>query len=59
MKAKEIAKEDLERWKKDGWIPVACRICDEVMLYPSPTYTEKMLVGWECDMCRRRKHDRI
>ena len=52
MKANEINDEMRERWEKDGWFPVVCRICDEVMLYPRPTYREEMFIGWECQKCK-------
>lgn len=54
MKAHEITADDLERWERDGWFAVVCRICNEVMLYPKPTYKPEMFVGWECRECQRR-----
>lgn len=57
MKAKEITAEDRKRWKKNGYFPVVCRICDDVMLYPTPTYKPEMFIGYECQECKRRnKH---
>ena len=54
MKANEITTEDRERWKKNGYFPVVCRLCDDVMLYPFPTYKHEMFIGWECQECKRR-----
>ena len=54
MKAKEITAEDRERWKKNGYFPVVCRICDDVMLYPMRTYKPEMFIGYECQECKRR-----
>ena len=55
MKASEITKEDIEQWKKDGYFPVVCRLCDEVMLYPKANYDPKMFErgGYECG-CHKR-----
>ncbi len=53
MQANEITKEESQRWKREGWIPVPCRICGEVMLFPSKTYSEEQLIGYECQECTR------
>lgn len=54
MKANEVTGKMIERWEKDGWIAAACRICNDVMLFPKSTYRKEMLVGWECSECRKR-----
>lgn len=54
MKANEITAEDRKRWKTNGWFPVICRICNEVMLYHKDHYNPKNFIGWECQECRRR-----
>lgn len=57
MKAYEVTGKMIKKWEKDGWIAVACRICNDVMLFPSPTYNKKMLIGYECPECKRRKRN--
>lgn len=48
MKGNKITPNDMARWDKRGWFPVACRICGEVMLFPKGLYSKKDLAGWEC-----------
>ncbi len=52
MKANEFTQSDFERWKKDGWIPCACRLCGEITLFPKKTYKQEQLVGYECANCK-------
>lgn len=54
MKTSEITTEDLINWKRKHYIPVACRICNEVELFPDEQYKEEQLVGWECSTCKQR-----
>ena len=42
------------KWKRRGFFPAVCRICDDVILYPMPTYKPEMFIGWECQECKRR-----
>lgn len=54
MKGNEITKDQYDRWDKDGWFPVCCRICGEVMLYPKENYKKEWFIGWECGSCKNR-----
>ena len=54
MKGNEITKKDITQWGEDGWFPVCCRICGEVMLYPK-TYNKDDFIGYECSICRAVK----
>lgn len=54
MKANEITAEDRKRWEINGWFPVICRICNEVVLYHKDHYNPKNFIGWECQECKRR-----
>ena len=54
MKGYESTKEDRERWKKEGYIVVACRLCGDLMLFSKDHYTEQDLIGYECPSCLRR-----
>lgn len=44
---------DMEKWKKDGMIPVACRLCGEVVLYPSKFFKKDELANYECPDCKK------
>jgi len=48
MKGNEVTRKDIIKWNKEGFFPVACRICGGVMLYPKGKYNHKDFVGWEC-----------
>lgn len=48
MKGNEITRQDMERWKKEGFFPVSCRLCGKVMLFSKMSYRPKEFVGWEC-----------
>lgn len=55
MKGNEITKEQMERWKKDGWFPVSCRLCGEVTLFLKSHYSPKTFErGYECG-CHKRQ----
>lgn len=56
MKANEITEKQVKEWDADGWFPVPCRICDEVMLFPKKNYTEEQCIGYECYECRNRMY---
>lgn len=55
MKANEITNKQVKEWDERGLFPVACRICDEVILFPKENYTEEQCIGYECFECRVRK----
>lgn len=52
MKATEITEEMRTRWKRDGYFPVVCRTCNDVILYPSENYSPKQFIGFECQQCK-------
>ena len=52
MKGSEIKETDRKRWEKAGKIPVACRFCGEIMLFPKETYKPEQLAGYECANCK-------
>ena len=52
MKGDQVTSVDIKKWKEDGRIPVACRLCGEVMLFSSKFYKEEDLVGYECANCK-------
>ena len=56
MKGYEITKEQTNSWDKDGWFPVVCRLCGEVMLFPKKTYDPKIFEerSYECG-CHERQ----
>lgn len=53
MKASDIKESDRKRWEKARMIPVACRLCGEIMLFPKETYRPEQLAGYECTNCKR------
>lgn len=52
MKGNEVTNEDMEKWKKDGMIPATCRLCGEVVLYPSKFFKMGELENYECADCK-------
>ena len=48
MKGNEVTTEDMIRWDVQGYFPVACRLCGEIMLFPKESYKKSQLIGWEC-----------
>ena len=52
MKGNEITDADMKRWKKDGRIPAVCRLCGEVVLYPSIFLKKDELANYECADCK-------
>lgn len=48
MKGNEVTQKDRITWDKEGYFPVACRLCGEVMLFPKKTYSKSNFKGWEC-----------
>ena len=52
MKGNEITDADMKRWEKDGAIPVVCRLCGEVVLYPSKFFKKDELANYECSNCK-------
>ena len=45
MKGYEITKKDRIKWDKEGYFPVACRLCGEVMLFPKKAYSKLNFKG--------------
>ena len=52
MKGNEITTADMKRWEKEGRIPVSCRLCGEVILYPSKLFKKDELANYECINCK-------
>lgn len=52
MKVNEITDTDMKRWKKDRRIPAVCRLCGEVVLYPSKFFKKDELAYYECSDCK-------
>ena len=52
MKGDEITTADMKRWEKEGRIPVVCRLCGEVVLYPSKFFRKDEFVNYECVNCK-------
>lgn len=52
MKGDEITTADMKRWEKEGRIPAVCRLCGEVVLYPSKFFKRDDLSNYECDDCK-------
>lgn len=48
MKGNEVTQKDRIKWDKEGYFPVACRLCGEVMLFPKKAYSKLNFKGWEC-----------
>lgn len=57
MKGNEITQKNRDDWKSRGWFPVVCRICGEVMLYPTENYKPEWFAGWECGCCKKEGDD--
>jgi hypothetical protein len=52
VKGNEITTADMKRWEKEGWIPAVCRLCGEVVLYPSKFFKMDDLANYECVDCK-------
>ena len=52
MKGNEVTIEDMKKWKKYGMIPVACRLCGEVVLYTGKFFKKDELANYECANCK-------
>lgn len=53
MKGDEITTADMKRWEKDGRIPVVCRLCGEVVLYPIKLFKKDDVANYECANCKK------
>lgn len=56
MKGNEVTATDMEKWGKYGMIPVTCRLCGEVVLYPSKFkfFKKDEFANYECVDCKMR-----
>ena len=52
MKGNEITTADMKRWEKERRIPAVCRLCGEVVLYPSKFFQKDELANYECADCK-------
>ena len=49
MDNRELSKTIIEKRRKEGWFPVACRLCGEISWFSKPMYRESdFKKGYEC-----------
>ena len=54
MDNRELNKTIIEKRRKEGWFPVACRLCRDISWFPKKTYRESdFKKGYECHKHRK------
>lgn len=53
MKGNEVSYVQVKAWEKDGYFPVCCRICGEIILYPKEHYRQEDFQSYKCADCKR------